>query len=239
MRGFWTRPIQFPLKKSCAMRWVAATLFFAIAGFEGFYTIKPSKSEKTLLIVGCARSGTSYTANILQKSGLDIPHEKMGKDGAVSWYLASRPSYRKRRINLKKFQFEHVFHQTRDPLKTISSVYFSEDRHSWSYILKQIPEIKADDSHLVKCAKYWYYWNLKAESFAEWRYRVEDFEQIFDEFSSRIGKNLSFIDFQNEPKNRNSYGEHKVFSWSELKEALSDDLYEKIIEMSHRYGYDY
>ena len=34
----------------------------------------------------------------------------------------------------------------------------------WNYILSQIPEIRISDSHLVKCAKYWYYWNLKAES---------------------------------------------------------------------------
>src|ERR1700722_14128714 len=121
------------------------------------------KESRTLLITGCARSGTTYIAKALQESNLEIGHEKMLKDGVSSWYLATSPKRTKRRVNPEKYRFAHTFHQVRHPLRTISSVYATENRHSWNYILSQIPEIHMHDSHLVKCAKYWYYWNLKAE----------------------------------------------------------------------------
>lgn len=195
------------------------------------------KKERILLVTGCARSGTSFTSRILRNAGLDIPHEEMGKDGAVSWYLATQPDYRKRRINLKKYYFAHTFHQTRDPLKTISSVYFAENLHSWNYILKHTPEISFRDSHLVKCAKYWYYWNLKAEKCSEWSFRVEDIEQVLQEMPSRLGIDLLPVDLQNQPKNMNSMGEHPDFSWTDLEKELPLDLYENIIQMAKRYGY--
>ena len=195
------------------------------------------KKEKILLVTGCARSGTAFTSRMLQNAGLNILHEGMGEDGAVSWYLAAQPKYRKRRINLKKYQFAHIFHQTRDPLKTISSVYFSENLHSWNYILKHTPEISFRDSHLVKCAKYWYYWNLKAEECSEWRFRVEDIEQVLQEMPSRLGRELVQFDVKKEPKTMNSLGAHAEFSWEDLKKELPDELYEKIVQMAEKYGY--
>jgi hypothetical protein len=161
----------------------------------------------------------------------------MGKDGASCWYVAAQPNYRKRGVDLTKVRFEHIFHQVRDPLKTISSVYFSEDRLSWHYILKHTPEIKYRDPHLVKCAKYWYYWNLKAETFAEWTYRLEDIDLVWDEFCQRIGKKLLRSAIEQTPKNVNTRGPHELFTWEDLRRELDPELYQNIVNMARKYGY--
>lgn len=42
----------------------------------------------SILIVGCARSGTHWMARVLRSQGLDVGHERQGLDGIVSWCLA-------------------------------------------------------------------------------------------------------------------------------------------------------
>lgn len=196
------------------------------------------KKEKMLLITGCARSGTTYIAKILQESGLSIGHEKMLKDGVSSWYLACNPQKTKRGANPNKVRFAHVFHQVRHPLKVISSVYRTEDRHSWNYIMKHVPEIKMQDSHLVKCAKYWYYWNLKAENEAEWTYRIEDIDTILDEFGNRIGKKIQQTALEEISKDVNTFGNPKrEFTWEDLQKELPPELFEKIHTLAEKYGY--
>ncbi len=195
------------------------------------------KKNRSLLIIGCARSGTAYIANVLQESAFQIGHERMGKDGVSSWYLAAQPKNRKRRVNLAKFHFAHIFHQVRHPLHVISSVYSTEDLHSWSYIMAHLPEIRMEDSHLVKCAKYWYFWNLKAEKFAEWTYRVEDVDSVWDEFGNRLGKRISKAGFEKVSKHFNTRGDHRMFTWEDLQRELDPDLYGKILDMALKYGY--
>ena len=41
------------------------------------------KEVKKILVVGHPRTGTGYAAKLLQSWGLDVQHEKMGKDGTV------------------------------------------------------------------------------------------------------------------------------------------------------------
>lgn len=197
------------------------------------------KKEKTLLVVGCARSGTAYIAEVLKTSGINVGHERMDQDGVSSWALAANPPFKKRRVDPRKYHFAHTFHQVRHPLKTISSVYFEQDRHSWNYIMDFVPEIKLQDSHLVKCAKYWYYWNLMAEKMAEWTYRVEDIDKVWDEFGTRIGKGLSPNALEHTQKTVNKRESKKYdFTWEDLSSELDPDLLENIKKLARRYGYD-
>ena len=201
------------------------------------FILTKQKEKRALLITGCARSGTTYIAKALQESDLEIGHERMLKDGVSSWYLAASPKRTKRRVNPEKYRFAHTFHQVRNPLRTISSVYATENRHSWNYILSQIPEIRISDSHLVKCAKYWYYWNLKAEKLAEWTYRVEDLDKLWDEFEKRLGKKVVRPSEERMPKNTNTKGSHTEFSWEDLHRELDSDLFQKVQSLALKYGY--
>ncbi|MEI8365611.1 MAG: hypothetical protein WCF65_04250 [Parachlamydiaceae bacterium] len=142
-----------------------------------------SEHLKPLLIVGCGRSGTEYMATFLRESGLDINHERIGSDGCVSWPLVVNSFSPWGPITNE--EYIHVFHQVRHPLNVITSWFINLDsltRDEWVFIRRHIPEIRDHDSLIVQCAKYWYYWNLKAEKMAEWRYRIEDIDSIIPEF---------------------------------------------------------
>jgi hypothetical protein len=214
--------------------WYLCALILIVCGVLHFTM---HKQDRLLLVTGCARSGTKYISRALRASGYEIGHEKMSEAGVSSWYLAAAPKKTKRRVNFGKYKFAHIFHQVRHPLSTISSVYKTENVHSWKYIISQIPEIRTDDSHLVKCAKYWYYWNLKAEKLAEWTYRVEDLDQLWDEFGKRIGKAITPPSEAHVPKNTNTRGEYRQFSWEDLRRELDPILFQEIQKLAVKYGY--
>ena len=135
------------------------------------------------------------------------------------------------------FKFKHVFHQVRHPLKTMSSCT-TEPSWSWKFICKHIPEIKIDEPLIVRCAKYWYYWNCRAEKKAEWTYRVEDMENALDEMSKRLGISLEKNVLQNVPTNVNSRQRKIEYCWADIKAAVDPELYHKILSLANSYGYE-
>lgn len=193
--------------------------------------------EKLLLITGCARSGTHYIAALLTLSGLPIKHEREGAMGTSSWTMAVDAVKTPWGPGFLKFKFRHVFHQVRDPLKTISACT-TEPEKSWEFICVHIPQIKMKDRLVVKCAKYWYYWNLEAEKKAEFTYRIEDIENVLDEMSFRLGYPLAKDALAWVPKDLNHRPRKVTYSWSDLKVLLADPvLYQNIVDMATRYGY--
>ena len=239
----------YPLKKTYfykegTMHWKGRNLIklktlvsFFLCLFLGY--VKLHATHHKLLITGCGRSGTGYMSAILKKSGYDILHERLGKEGLVSWPMAvnyissSEPSLND--------SFEHTFHQVRHPLLVMTSWIHTVNnvRHpEWGFVRQHIPEIRLTDSLMVHCAKYWYYWNLLAEKKAEWRYRIEDLNQIFPEFMLRSGLILNANALKEIPPNYNTwrFASHKL-NWDHLEKSLPPDLYQNIRDMTVRYGY--
>lgn len=173
---------------------------------------------------------------------MDILHEKPGgEEGVVSWPMVVN-SYSPWGPAAENIKFRHVFHQVRHPLGVITSWYvnlWNMESDEWRLIRQHVPEISLQkDSLLEHCAKYWYYWNLKAERMAHWRYRIEDFEQVIPEMSKRLNYSFHAEVYSNLPKNLNSWSDtSKRLTWAELKQAISEDLYIKIEKMALRYGY--
>jgi hypothetical protein len=219
------------------MRKIFLLLALVLVAVASLYPSKP-KEPKTLLITGCAKSGTLYIASVLKANGMDFGHQRMKAEGISTWDLATNPKRgRWKKLRLKDYQFAHIFHQVRHPLKVISSVYRSENETSWKYILSQIPQIKPTDSHLVKCAKYWYYWNLKAEELAEWTYRLEDLDQLWEEFGTRIGKKIDRDKVAHVAKDLNTARPSTQFTWDDLQRELDPALYSNLRALADKYGY--
>lgn len=232
------------MMKFCLFFLITSCFFICGAAIEA-----DVKKERLVLITGCARSGTVYTAKILLENGLEVGHEIDGKAGIVSWLMATDTDKGfSDKPGANDYHFQHVFHQVRHPLQTISSVNtFSES--NWKFIRANIPEISVKDPKLVRAAKFWYYWNLMAEKKAEMTYRVEDIENVLDEISLRLGVKLDKEVLKKVPKNihtrryffkrllhsRRYY--YKKYTWADLKKALDPDLYDKIVELARRYGY--
>ena len=86
-----------------------------------------------LLITGVGRSGTRFAAKTLTALGYDVAHDdaRVGRVGASSWPLAIRegtyelPNFATINAGFRgpnpRWRFRRVFHQTRDPLRTVLS----------------------------------------------------------------------------------------------------------------------
>lgn len=194
--------------------------------------------EKFLLVTGCARSGTVFTTHLLIECGLHVGHETPQQDGVVSWFMAVDDGPNFCGPGALDYHFQHTLHQVRDPLQVMSSVYVTQGYLTWDYVIRHIPQIHWSDPLIVKCAKYWYYWNLAAEKKANWTYRIEDLENQWDVLEKTLGMPLDKTAFKRVPKNINNRGPHQVeFTWELLRGALIPPLYNKIVKLAKRYGY--
>ncbi len=197
--------------------------------------------EKLLLITGCGRSGTAFMSAFLQASGVQVDHEAEGIDGIVSWPMAVNWYSPWIKMRPKKLVFTHVFHQVRDPLAVISSWFVNLqnlNRDEWKFVRNYVPEIIKTDSLIVHCAKYYYFWNLKVEAMAEWRFRIEDIDNLLPELERRLGIPFSHEILNTIPRNLNTWTSiPKKITWSQLKEGLPRDLFQKLQGMAIRYGY--
>jgi hypothetical protein len=194
-----------------------------------------------LLVTGCGRSGTKYIAACMCASGLEFGHECLKRDGlsAYPWVF-----------NLKDHcvwmppkgnqQFKHVFHQVRHPLKCISSWIANVplDRVAWAYIEACIPEINNQDSLTIKCAKYWYYWNLAAEKISEFTYQVEELEKHLDYFEKTLGITMNRELIRDISKKTNTKLYCSDLSWDYFERELDPELFSAIVNLARKYGYN-
>lgn len=79
--------------------------------------------------LGHPRSGTAFTADLLQQSGLDVKHEYLGKDGIVSWEIASLRAEVPWGDGVTSFSAaDKVFLVARSPLETLNSVLIENNQ---------------------------------------------------------------------------------------------------------------
>jgi len=187
-----------------------------------------------ILFTGCGRSGTKYVADLMTLLGLDIKHEKIGKDGLASFFFAvdaDRVPYGPI-PNVWRDKIHLTLHQVRHPLKVIASS--QTFRFSWDFIIAHSP-CKKGDPMLLNCAKYWYYWNLEAEKRSSWTWQIENIVFEFDELCKRVGVKPNDEALDSLPRNVNTR-EHGDVGWEEI-ESLDKDLCNKIKDLAMRYGY--
>lgn len=90
--------------------------------------VKNSTIKDALILgVGHPRTGTGYTAKLLQSWGLDVGHEKIGEHGTVDWSLSVGGQSLWQPIDFKNYNWEHVVYCVRDPRKSIPSIVYTED----------------------------------------------------------------------------------------------------------------
>jgi hypothetical protein len=187
-----------------------------------------------ILITGCGRSGTKYISRLLTQCGFDIKHEAKGKDGIASWYMVIPNGKAVFGPSFSEFDFDLIVHQVRNPAKVISSAHTFLDV-SWNYIKKYVP-IAENDSMLIKCAKYWYYWNLEAEKIANFTYRIEDIDLVLPKLVSFLGQKSFSEELLNKiPKDFNT--RPHAFICLEKIQKEDEVLYEKIVNLAKKYGY--
>jgi hypothetical protein len=138
----------------------------------------------TLLVTGCPRSGTKYISLVLRALGADVAHHTPGRRGVASWCMAvpattapwGPPRHEHQR-------FDVVLHQVRNPALVIPSM-FTLTEESWAFVYQHIA-CDPTEPLAVRCARFWYHWNRRAEEIAHWRYRIEVLDSVFATFCEK------------------------------------------------------
>jgi len=198
------------------------------------------KKKKKILVVGHPRTGTGYTAKLLQSWGLDVQHEKMGKDGTSDWSLASGDKSLWQDVNFKDYEWDIIIYCVRDPKESIPSILYTEDKNlnSSEYRVKYGAFSNKHYNPIVNTIRSLDAWdnliNLLNPNFT---YRIEDQEKELFDFLKNKGL-VSVYSNKIVGKKQNTR-EHK--KWEEMLsefDIFSKDKLVKLDKFCKRYGYN-
>lgn len=191
-----------------------------------------------LLITGCGRSGTHYTARLLQEMGLDVPHEHVGKDGAASWKHIVSGTFvyigKNREAEIDSTGFDRILHQVRHPLKVISSMQTFSDS-TWSYMAKFI-ELDLKAKPVKRAMQAWVRWNRLIEGKAQWRFQIEQLKEQFDEFCRQAGLPVQALPHVPHEAKDSRTARFKPVEWNDLVK-IDEALAHEVRSLALEYGY--
>ncbi len=153
---------------------------------------------------------------MLRRLGLDVGHERLGRDGVASWALAVDATSTPWGPSWHDVRFDVVLHQVRHPLGVVNSA-LSFREESWRFICEHIP-VSIEDPLPLRSAAYWYHWNNEAEKKAELTYRVEDVAGVLEDICARLGCAVDHSVLDRVPTDVNTRRRGRVFHLTE--EAL-------------------
>ena len=213
-----------------------------------------------LLVSASSRSGTVFVTKFLNELNLLTAHEnhmqpKKNPDRRKNICLAGFTF-----IFENPIQYEHIFHQVREPIKSICSitthppgVFDRVEKHfglthldsNCDMCRKKHPKDGCRVWHgkdfvcknqMFRAARYWFYLNQQAEKISEWRYKIEEIQapSIFQEFCDRLELGKKECPPLTIPNSRK--GNYIEFTYEDIIET-DPVLGKKIKEKAQQYGY--
>tara|TARA_B100000683_G_scaffold277766_1_gene338728 strand:+ start:7345 stop:8007 length:663 start_codon:yes stop_codon:yes gene_type:complete len=209
--------------------------------------------DKRFLLVGHPRCGTGFMSEIFKSFNLDVPHERIGKDGTSCWFYASEnqiPDFGKKDLNGKvrsDFRFKTKIQNVRDPFKAIPSIYFTEtpngdNKKHWAYrfmveslnFRKRILKIEDNNIFNVTVKSYLGWNGLIKTNGVDLFFRVEDADKI-EEYL----KSLELVKVNHSTYNLNSRKDDKNIKYKSFPWGKVDDmLIEELDVFCEEYGYE-
>ena len=196
--------------------------------------------SKRLLVTGCPRSGTRAISAAFTNARFPIGHERSGARGISSSFFAAHDWFYPgaHRTTLERFRFDHIWHQTRHPLKVISSMADAMPDTWWHWQEKHSGVSGGMEPAGARCALYWVRWNRLVEKNhpGAWRYRIEDVKELWPEMCERLGiPPCEYTPDDDHGHSAKKDNRHK-FSWDEIK-SLDVAAYDDLRALAGRYGY--
>ncbi len=193
-------------------------------------------SERGLLVTGCGRSGTTYTAKLLQTLGLKFGHERLGMHGIASWYLGSKQKKVPFGPSMQQLAWLDlpVVHQVREPLSAISSC-LAIGKSSRRFLEEESAVFRAT-SRIGFAMRYWLYWNQTCEQLGSFTYQIERLDETLPKVLA-IGKlDLPESHRSSEVSKKTNARTHTSLTWDQL---FDEDpvLATEIRELGGHYGY--
>ncbi len=212
--------------------------------------------KRKLLIIGCARSGTTYTHKAWKECGLKLGHEFVDEGGSATHWFAvdatwhSKWTDKKAHVGERRsdYEFEHIWHQVRAPLVTITSNFFTMTSDHRKWLHEQFPgDFHPGLSKLYFAMAYYYRWNMACEAYAQRTYRVEDLDELWGRMTKELlGEEKAMPELNRQMNRQMRWGKPFVdkvaikaapdFTWEQL-EAEDLILATRIRELASRYSY--
>jgi hypothetical protein len=183
------------------------------------------------LITGSGRSGTKYMATVLRQCGLDVGHERPGRDGIVSSYYCFEAAWYPGQHVAPRPAFDVVLHQVRHPLRSIASITTG---HSWKWTCQFLP-VGPRAPLLRRACWNWLVFNEEAERQAIFTYRVEDLEEAWGEIERLLGFEADYRSISDVPRDINAR-RHRAVAWADVR-RVAPGIYGRIRTAAKRYGY--
>jgi hypothetical protein len=174
----------------------------------------------TYLITAHPRSGTKYMSELFNQNGYDVGHEYMGKDGTSNWQMAvmenEYPYRSKDSYTRKDIEFNCLIQVIRNPIDAISSIAFTEQPSEW-FRAKYVPIF---GNFLERAILSYVGWNKLITS------QQPDFILPLE----KAAKLLKFEDVE-----RSNERGHYDFTHEQIKQIVSDDIYNLFIDFENYY----
>lgn len=197
------------------------------------------KGAKLILGVGHPRTGTGYTAKLLQSWGLDVGHEVMGEHGTIDWSLAAgEKSLWSGGGDFREWDWQHIIYCVRDPRESIASIAYTENTEISFEFRKKFERRIGDKSKIVSAIASILKWDqLITSKNPSIIYRIEDeSEKLFN----YLNKNIDVIKWSDSQVNV-KYNQREHGTFKELLEIpgyIPNRFKRGINQYCEKYGYD-
>ncbi len=217
-----------------------------------------------VLVTGCARSGTGYTAALLTRLGVNCGHELVYEPGRIraagrgrldvapNWPRGVRAesSWLAAPFLQALPRGTLVLHQVRHPLQVVRSklrIRFFETPTAYLDFAQLHLAGLDSESPLERAARYWCGWNALVERTAGWtslryrRHRLEDVDEpLLLELMAELGRDVEPAEIaralREVPRDANRRGDRLRDRGVRLAELAAGTLGE-LEELAKRYGY--
>lgn len=203
---------------------------------------------RRILVTGCGRTGTHYTANFLTLCGFRSRHEMVFGSGFVDmtrqdierhWPKdAVEVSWRAAPF-LGQIPYNTlVLHQVRDPLKSLrcwrGHKMLRPDTATGKFVHRFFPELD-EGTDMERAVAYHVLWNRLIEEKAQWRFKIEDLTvDLLEQMVGRdIDANPDINDLSPEMASC-GHGKNDHITWEEIAHCPMGG---ELIKMASRYGY--
>lgn len=174
-------------------------------------------------------------AALCQLMGLDVGHERVGKDGCSSFQFA---------VNTKRvifhsaeghkgrehYEFDRIIHVVRHPLDVIASTAFTDMNGAIEWQSGFVP-VMLHEGKVRQAIQTWLGWNELIEMQTQERIRVEDAD-------TELPRLLACEPPQDTPPKDYNGRQHDSLSWARVAMACNSTEFLRLQNMAQRYGYE-
>jgi len=187
-------------------------------------------SARLICVTGTGRCGTGFVSAWLRAAGLDVGHERLGRDGIsaadMTVWLSAGARGRIAGVD-ERAEFRHRVHLVREPFACVGSLQTAQGA-SWRFVCRH-SATRPESPLLRRCVEHWVHWNRLAEAVTDVTVRVEAWE-------AWAGEHLGLAPQPVGSRVNSRRGRYRPIGRKDVERA-APDLLAAVDAMAVRYGY--